>query len=167
MPKYVLDSNIFIQSVNREYRFSFCSGFWDLLQDLYQNDVICSIKTVKRELTQRNDDLSDWVKNKLPNNFFHNELVAGYEYGRLMQWAYSNLQFSDNAKQVFADENRADAWLVAYAAKQGMTVVTHEVLEPYIKKAIKIPNAAQHLSVPCVHIYDFLEKVAKGNFERK
>ena len=107
------------------------------------------------------------MKNKLPDDFFRDEKIAGAEYGHLMQWAYSNPQFYNNAKRVFADKNRADAWLVAYAAKQGMTVVTHEVLELYIKKAIKIPNAAQHLSVPCVHIYDFLEKVAKGNFERK
>ena len=97
----------------------------------------------------------------------YTNFAALYEYGRLMQWANDNPQFSDSAKEVFANKDRADAWLVAYAAKHGMTVVTHEVLELYIKKAIKIPNAAQHLSVPCVYIYDFLEKVAKGNFERK
>ena len=54
-------------------------------------------------------------------------------------------------------------WLLMSPSRE-WTVVTHEVLELYINK---IPNAAQHLSVPCVYIYDFLEKVAKGNFERK
>lgn len=88
----------------------------------------------------------------------YTNFAALYKYGRLMQWANDNPQFYNNAKRVFANKDRADAWLVAYVAKQGMTVVTHEVLEPYIKKAIKIPNAAQHLSVPCVHIYDFFGK---------
>jgi len=30
--KYVIDTNVFIQSKNREYRFEFCEGFWDWIK---------------------------------------------------------------------------------------------------------------------------------------
>lgn len=69
---YLLDSNIFIQSHRFEYRFSFCSGFWELLQILHQREIVFSIRAVKNELLKNNDALSAWIR-QLPESFFCDE----------------------------------------------------------------------------------------------
>ncbi|SES92652.1 protein of unknown function [Thorsellia anophelis DSM 18579] len=60
--KYLIDSNIFIQSKNFEYRFEYCRIFWDLLVKLHEKGIVYSINAVKEELLQKDDDLSDWIK---------------------------------------------------------------------------------------------------------
>ncbi|MFD2724515.1 DUF4411 family protein [Ignatzschineria indica] len=50
MSKYLLDSNIFIQSKNLHYRFSFCGNFWILLQDMHATGMVFTVKVVKQEL---------------------------------------------------------------------------------------------------------------------
>ncbi len=166
MMRYLLDSNVFIQSSNLEYRFAFCSSFWGLLIDLHRQGRVFSILSVKKELTKKDDELARWIK-LLPDTFFLDERMhAQAKYAYLMNWAMTNPQFNDNAKQKFASEH-ADPWLVAYAATKNMTIITHEVYDPYIKKAIKIPNAAKELGVICIMLYDFLELVSENNFQIK
>ncbi len=164
---YLLDSNIFIQSHQQEYRFSFCGGFWDLLKTLHNEKIVFSINAVKKELLQGNDKLSQWVKT-LPKSFFRDERDARTQsfYARLINWAQNNSQFTDSAKLRFASQH-ADPWLVAYAASNGMKLVTHEIFNPDTKKNIKIPNAADVLNVECVRLYDFLEQFSEGTFARK
>lgn len=164
---YLLDSNIFIQSHRFEYRFSFCSGFWELLKILHLRRIVFSIRAVKNELLKNNDALSTWIR-QLPESFFcderDQETQSKYRY--LMNWAYNNPQFNQNAKMKFASEH-ADPWLVAYAAAHHMKLITHEVFDPNTKKSIKIPNAAGVLNVQCVNMYDFLELFSNGTFSVK
>lgn len=167
MNRYLLDSNIFIQSHRFEYRFSFCGGFWELLKTLHKAKRIFSINAVKKELFKGNDPLSEWVKT-LPESFFLDErdLITQSHYGRLINWAQSNTQFNDNAKLKFASEH-ADPWLVAYAAANNMKLVTHEIYNADTKKVIKIPVAARELGVVCVNMYDFLDLLSEKNFTMK
>lgn len=163
---YLLDSNIFIQSSLFEYRFSFCHEFWHLLEELHLLDMVYSISSVRKELIQKNDNLSSWVKT-LPETFFiqeRNDLDTQNGYANLMNWAMQNTQFTNEAKLKFASDH-ADPWLVAHAAAKGYSIVTHEVYKEYIKKTIKIPNAAQFLGVNYINVYDFLESVATDTFK--
>ena len=161
---YLLDSNIFIQSHRFEYRFSFCSGFWELLEILHQRGIVFSIRAVKNELLKGNDALSAWIR-QLPESFFYDERDQETQsrYGFLMNWAHNNPQFTQNAKMKFASQH-ADPWLVAYAAAHDMKLITHEVFDQNIKKSIKIPNAERVLNVQCVNMYDFLELFWNGTF---
>lgn len=167
MERYLLDSNIFIQSSFLEYRFSFCGGFWELLKILHNAGKVFSIRAVKRELTKKDDELAKWIEG-LPDKFFYDERTQEAQdcYGKLMNWAVSNPQFTETAKKKFASEH-ADPWLVSYAATNGMKIVTHERYDPNIKKSVKIPNAAKQVGVECVDLYDFLELVAENNFQMK
>lgn len=166
MTRYLLDSNIFIQSSIFEYRPSFCFAFWELLKNLHLAGRVFSISSVKRELTCKDDELAKWV-NDLPDTFFLDErVVAQKHYADLMNWAMNNPQFKDEAKNKFASEH-ADPWLVVYAAQEKMKIVTHEIYDPHIKKAIKIPNAAEYLKVDCVTLYNFLDLVSENNFQMK
>ncbi|MDO4697048.1 MAG: DUF4411 family protein [Neisseria sp.] len=167
MTRYLLDSNIFIQSSFLEYRFSFCGGFWELLKTLHYAGRVFSIRAVKKELTKKDDELAQWI-NTLPDEFFHDERIEAVQvhYGSLMNWAVNNPQFSDTAKARFASEH-ADPWLVSYAAANDMKIITHEKYEPNVRKSVKIPNAAKQVGVECVDLYDFLESVSENNFQMK
>lgn len=176
---YLLDSNIFIQSKNLEYRFSFCNDFWKLLIDLHNVEKVFSIKSVKNEIQQgykNSDNLTlqddiqfrDWINN-LPNTFFVEDTdeQTEIEYKKLMNWSSCNPQFTVQAKTEFA--GNADARLVAYAKAHNMNIVTHETYNVTIKKRIKIPNAAEALGIrdKCITLYDFLEQNACGTFQMK
>jgi PIN domain protein len=167
MTHYLLDSNIFIQSSFLEYRFSFCGGFWELLRTLHDAGRVFSIRAVKQELTKKDDELAQWIKT-LPDEFFRDERTKETQirYAELMNWAASNSQFTEAAKNKFASEH-ADPWLVSYAATNGMKIVTHERYDPNIRKSVKIPNAAKQINVECVNLYDFLELVSENNFQMK
>ena len=167
MTRYLLDSNIFIQSSFLEYRFSFCGGFWDLLKTLHTAGKVFSIRAVKEELTKKDDPLSQWIK-ALPNEFFHDERTQAAQtyYKALMNWAVTNPQFTETARTKFASEH-ADPWLVSYAAANDMKIVTHERYDQNIKKSVKIPNAAEYVNVECINLYDFLELISENNFSMK
>lgn len=62
-----------------------------------------------------------------------------------MAWVQSQHQFSEEAKSEFA--SGTDGWLIAYAKKNNMILVTHEVLAPEARKTIPIPNVCEAFSV--------------------
>lgn len=165
MTTYLLDSNIFIQSKNFHYRFEFCQAFWDLIIKLHNKGYVFSIKRVKNELIAGGDELSDWVK-ALPDTFWIDEFDYITDYKEIIQWANS-ADFTDRAKEVFADGNIADAWLIASAVDQTKkrVIVTQEVkIDLNIKKSIKIPNAAAEFKVECLNLFDFLSRTCHNNF---
>ena len=167
MTRYLLDSSVFIQAKNLHYRFVFCQAFWDLLIELNRQGKVFSINKVKRELRKGSDELTEWIEN-LPDSFWLNENNAITEYANVINWS-NNQNFKPKAVKDFAEESRADAWLVSTAKYMSDTViVTQEVhIDTNIKKAIKIPNAADAFEVDCISIYDFLSATCENNFTAK
>lgn len=166
MSKYLLDSNIFIQSKNLHYRFSFCGNFWILLQDMHATGMVFTVKVVKQELLKTKDELSDWIRS-LPKEMFldhwnaFDEWITVTEYPRICGHPYF-----DYALEEFANEYEADAWLIAYAKKYGYTIVTNEVRNPDMKRKVPLYDIAEAFSVPCITLFDFLEKYT-DNFTLK
>ena len=74
-----------------------------------------------------------------------------------MTWVQAQDQFSDAAKADFA--TGADGWLVAYAKSKGLIVVTHEVLDPSIKRKVPIPNVCEAFSVNYVDTFEMLRQL--------
>ncbi len=167
MTRYLLDSNVFIQAKNLHYRFEFCQAFWDLIIELHRRQIVFSIEKVKKELEKGNDSLTDWIKT-LPANFWLDENSAITEYANVINWS-NNQHFTPKAVEDFAEYSRADAWLVGTAKSMTNTViVTQEAhIDPNIKKAIKIPNAASAFGVNCLSVYDFLSATCENNFTPK
>ncbi|MBQ9259197.1 MAG: DUF4411 family protein [Neisseriaceae bacterium] len=167
---YLLDTNIFLQSKNLEYRFSFCNDFWQLLIDLHNAGIIFSISSVRNEIFRGNDYLVEWVKTQLPSSFFLNEhdQETLNRYGDLINWVNNSGLYNPNIIKVFANHEHADTWLIAYAAAHQMSIITHETIKrPNRNTKVQIPEAAQVLNVPCVSLYDFLEQNACGTFQMK
>nr|WP_263974653.1 DUF4411 family protein [Morganella morganii] len=73
--RFLIDSNVFINSKNFYYNFGYCKIFWDLLLTLHQKGIVYSISCVKNELNSGNDEIVDWIKNEVPDSFLFQSLV--------------------------------------------------------------------------------------------
>ncbi len=154
--RYVLDANVFIQSHRMHYAFDICPGFWSALKRQHDLGKVCSIDKVKAELIEEGDQLAAWVKNAAPEAFFRETADANVinVFSKLVNWAQTQSQFTPEAKAEFATV--ADAWLVAFARVNGLTVVTHEEYAPQAKRSIKIPNVCVEFGVNYCSTFEML-----------
>ncbi len=156
-PKYLLDSNVFIEANRRYYAFDLCPGFWESLSIYHSKDLICSIDRVKTiEFAKGHDDLKEWADSKISKKFFvasDGEDVQA-SYAEAMQWVQDQKRFYPFAKTEYAES--VDGWLIAYARAKGMILVTHEEPAPESKKQVKIPDVCNAIGVQCVNTFDML-----------
>jgi hypothetical protein len=154
MINYVLDSNFFITAHRASYPLDVAFSFWNKIKQLAIEGKIVSIDKVKKEIFDKNDALTEWCVQNLPDNFFHDTSIVLAEYGRVASWAVSKSgHYLPNALNEFLDADEADAFLVAYALAdpQNRIIVTYEISEPNIKRKVKIPEACNALNVRFVN----------------
>lgn len=143
---YLLDSNIFIES-RKNLPMDVWTTFWRRLSELAMNGQIVSCIKVKEEIDNGYDELSEWIKDHLPDGFFlqldSDDLSA---YATLQNWA-ARRDFTDAAKTDFA--TKADAFIIAMALSKGMTLVTFEKSNPQRKNRVMIPDACSSVGAEC------------------
>ena len=155
---YVLDTNVFIEAARRYYAFDLAPVFWESILHHAANGRIYSIDRVKVELERGKDELAEWATSQFSNAFAStDEEDVTNSYASVMGWVRAQGQFSDAAKADFADG--ADGWLVAYAMSKSQIVVTHEVLDPGIKRKVPIPNVCEAFSVSYVDTFAMLREL--------
>jgi hypothetical protein len=144
---YGIDANVFIEAAKRYYAFDLVPGFWDSLTNLVAQGRVSSIDRVNREIKE--DDVREWIDKKggFAGGFASTDDPTVIDiYRQIMTWVNAQAQFLPAAKSEFA--RGADGWLIAYAKVHGLTVVTHEVLAPAVKRKVPIPNVCLVLEVP-------------------
>ena len=67
---YLVDSDVLITAKNLYYAFDICPGFWESLLYHHRENQVFSIELVRKELLAGKDELSQWVKSKVPKDFF-------------------------------------------------------------------------------------------------
>lgn len=157
---FVLDSSVFIEAHKRYYAFDIAPTFWEKLAELAKDGKLCSIDRVKNELTKKDDELKQWIKNSF-DSYFHSTkddkiLIA---YRELMEWSSSNKQFNEEAKREFATADIADAWLIAYAKVNKCVVATEERLNIKIQRRIPIPNVCKEFKIEYVDTFQMLRQL--------
>ena len=155
---FLLDANVFIQAFQRHYPFDVCRGFWDCLVALSEQGKLTSIDRVLDELHGYDDDLRQWA-NDAPASLFSpsNETAVAAVYRQVMESVNGNPQYFDYAKRDF--ERGADGWLVAYASVHGLTIVTHEVDNPEVRKRVPIPNVCRQFDIPYIDTFEMLRRL--------
>ena len=157
MSKYLLDTNFFLDSSLKYYQNDFFQDFWEWIGYISQSPSVKTINKVKQELDKKDDFISDFIKS-LPKEFFIDERNYIDAYAQIIQKS-QNMNFNQSAKENFAKEHKADAWLIAVALKDGYTVVSNEKIpDKKEKKNIKIPRMCQELNIRCVNIFDFIKE---------
>jgi len=155
---YVLDTNVFIEAARRYYAFDLAPVFWESILHHAASGRIYSIDRVKVELERGKDELAEWATSQFSNAFAStDEEEVTNSYASVMGWVRAQDQFSDAAKADFADG--ADGWLVAYAMSKSQIVVTHEVLDPGLKRKVPIPNVCEAFSVSYVDTFAMLREL--------
>lgn len=158
VPRYLLDTNVFIDAHKRYYAFNLCPGFWNSLVWLSNQGRVLSLDKVQKEIFDGSEDaLTTWAKSEMAHGFVPSEdadVVAWY--AKLQAWAQSQPQYTPAARAEFARE--PDAWIVAYAKSKKLTLVTHEAFKPDAKARIPIPNAcrAAGFAVECTDPFKML-----------
>ena len=157
-PVFVLDANVFIQAHRHYYPFDLAPRFWSSLVQHAENGRLESIDRVKAELERGRDELASWANEQFGGAFAStDEEVTVKCYTDIMNWVNGQIQFFDAAKASFA--GGADGWLVAYAKAKGRVVVTHEVLNPDIKRRVPIPNVCQAFKVVYVNTFKMMREL--------
>lgn len=167
MNKYLLDTNIFLQSYREYYCMDICPGFWDFLKQ--GNPNVKSIQQVYEELepNKDNNDLMEAIKHMKEQKFFISEdgiTEASFKKVSEVIENYKkelNKKFpSDNAKanlQTLIDKftNSADYFLLSRAYQDNYIIVTKEKQIEDNNK-IKIPNIAKRLDIKCSTLEEML-----------
>ncbi len=155
MTVYVLDANVFIQAARRYYAFDLAPRFWEALVRHAEAGQIKSIDRVKQELERGKDELATWAKDIFTAAFAStDDTEVIRSFSEIMTWVQAQGQFSDAAKAAFA--SAADGWLVAYARVNGCVVVTHEVLDPNVRRKVPIPNVCEAFGDPFLDTFEML-----------
>ena len=160
-PRYVLDTSLFTQAKRSYYAFDIAQSFWQHLVKSANQGIITSIDKVYDEIERGKDDLYVWVQQNLPSQFFCDtdnspDLLINYQ--QMISWSSSNTQFTSNAKAEFAQYNEADAWVVAFAIPNKLTVVSQETFNANIKSKIPIPNVCREFNVRHIDTFTFLRE---------
>lgn len=169
---YIIDSDVFIQAKNREYRFGFASAFWKWILDAHAAGMVFSTAKVFAEINagKRTCPLRGWASSKVPTGFWlpdsHDKAVMKV-YPNVMSWAYGLGQFTPRALADFSSSKKADAFLVAVGIAKGHIIVTHEGESTNTVNRVMLPHAAHSLGVGTMNLYDLLTNHAASNFKFK
>ena len=161
-PKFLLDTNVFIQSQNVDYPFDFCPGYWDLLEKGFKEGLLISHEKVLPELTKKEDQVKKWANalNEFNNSFFAEITSEEFDiYNQLCSWAKNNDHYTNKAKGVFCDNTKADIWLCSKGMAQNIEVVTQEVACSNRITSIKIPDVCKVFNIECCNKYEMLRKL--------
>lgn len=152
---YVLDTNVFIEAYRRYYAFDIVPAFWQALLTQAQNGNLRSIDRVLDELRRNRDELTRWATQQFRNSFHSTQDDQTLrQYVRVIAWVQGQNQFTNTAKDDFADG--ADGWLVAHALVHSCVVVTQEKASASARKRVPLPNVCQQFGVRCMDTFEML-----------
>jgi hypothetical protein len=123
---------------------------------VHNGACVQSIDRVKQELELGDDDLKQWVNSVMPLACFasSDEATVIAEYAQMQIWAQQQPQYTPDAKADFAA--KADAWLIAFAKANLLTLVTHEAPSPDSRRRVPIPTICEAFGVPYVDTFTML-----------
>lgn len=152
---YLLDANVFIAAKQTYYSFAAFPGFWEWLSTCLNEGRVATVERVGKEITTGDDDdeLTTWAAAQPGLDLLPDEATVA-SLQELAEWAMAHAGYWDAAKTEFLDS--ADYFLVAQAHALTATVVTFEGSHPDSKRKIYIPEACEHLDVPCIDTFELI-----------
>lgn len=151
LKRYCLDTNVFIEGWNKYYSLELCPGYWNILDNLAQEDRVFSPVEVKREILKLDDGLSDWIKSR---PYLFKDITLDVQK-HLRQIMASHGRLVDSIRQ----RSIADPWVIAFAMTEGAVVVTKEMPVGPNSRRIKIPDVCHALNIPWMNDFEFAYEI--------
>jgi len=152
---YCLDANVLIQAWQKYYSPKLCPDYWDVLNELGNQQRIFVPEMVYEEIVRTEDDLSQWLKTSkiLIRNI--DEPVT-----KCLQAIYSanptHANLVDNTKA----RSLADPWVIAHAINEKATIVTkEEKITAANSTRIKIPNVCANMGIRCINDFELVAEL--------
>lgn len=145
MPKYVFDSNVFI-NLQRRQPIDIFPSLWVKIGELMDNGIIISSREVYDEIMIGGDELEKWAKERkecfLPSD------VSVQQDVRTILLAHRGLVEGGKKK------NSADPFVIALAKQKRCKVVTEEV-PTHNMASPKIPDVCDAYKIECIDFICF------------
>ncbi|MDE7195737.1 MAG: DUF4411 family protein [Helicobacter sp.] len=157
MKKYLIDTNIFIESAYRFYAFDICPGFWDFLGKCSETDYVKSIDKVYDEIISNNPKLQDFKERLKGVGFFLPIENILLDFCVKLSRNLQEMKYTEIAIKNFSE--CADFFLIALAHQESYTIVTHESKSSgNARNKIKIPDVCEKLEICCIDVAEFLRR---------
>lgn len=161
--KYLIDANTFITPYRGYAPIDVAVTLWDKFKGMSDNGTIVLLDRVQRELNNNVDALRQWVDahfNDASIVEFQNNQQAVVNFGLVSRWAASQNR-SEKALNKFLDPEKADVFLVAYAATDpnNFTVVSFEVTNHNGPSEFKLPDVCNQFGVKCIPFQDMFREL--------
>ncbi|MCO6489519.1 MAG: DUF4411 family protein [Phaeodactylibacter sp.] len=156
MPRYCLDTNIFIQAQNGPYAMDIVPAFWDWLDQQVIAGSLFSSFMVHQEIIAGTDDLAIWAKARNNTGLFEPPSADAQRiFGAISNYVLSN--YTPAEANFFLQG--ADPWVIAQAQAENAKVVTMEKLVGANSKKVKIPNICNEFGVDWLNTYQLLREL--------
>ncbi len=156
MPIYWIDAGVLITAKNRHYGFELVPKFWDFMHDQIQAETIRMPKLAFEEVTDGNDELSKWCKQRKSMGAFciKADKHVQKRYAAVAEYVYSKYKHHQAAEFL----RGADGWVIAHALESNGFVVTEETTN-YNRSKVKIPTVAKVLHAPWKNTFDMCKEL--------
>lgn len=136
----------------------FCPAFWDFIDQESSRHTIASISFVYDELTDGDDSLADWIKERKDEIQFLalDDEATQVKYKEIVNYVATNGFGQTHVNRFLAG---ADPWLIAKASVLGAILVTHEVLAPMTTTRVKIPNICNIFGVDYIGPFEMIRAI--------
>lgn len=155
MTKYLIDTNVFVEAIDRFQ----CVGFLEWVEAAHKLERAGSVHAVYTEIKRVNEVLYEW---KIKNSDIFLESTSrkvSSAIRKVVDWAEraGRTEYTRSSVKEFND--KADHILVGHAHGIGSIVVTQESkYEKEGRKVLKIPNACEALGVKWMTAEEMLEE---------
>lgn len=164
MASYLLDSNIYLNFYERYYKQNIFPTFWTSLEPIINRNVI--IPKVIIDENYQDPWFKEWIDNNYSSTLLNHKSYVP-EWSQILAHIQSCGKYRPAAlssDRGWGNERIADAWIIAIAKKDNLTIVTEEKKNPNLSginpsKSAKIPDVCQDLGVRCITMNQFFGEV--------
>ena len=157
---YVFDTSAFVGLQQRRTPMDVFPSVWDMLLELIEDERIISPNHVKYEISQKTDEVSEWLLSSGIDFIDESELSANSYPNVISKMSKGVISLRSGKvvrlrKRDYDNHYWADPWVVSLALDRGAAVVTDEASGGGM---LKIPDVCEHFDVECLNVIDVMRR---------
>jgi hypothetical protein len=159
VPKYWIDSSVFITAKDTMYAFDINSSFWAWMDKAIRVGDVGAPSRVFKEVVESvvtADELATWVKSRKKNGLCiepNTDVISAI--AQINRYVFKSGRYEYKFAMDFMRQE-ADSWIIASAMGYGGEIVTQETELGPASHHVRIPDVANHFGIRCKKVWDML-----------